>query len=479
MTDKKLDSLLASWPLPERTPLDVDEAAGRVVDALRAGEKPLRSAAIDDATLLSPPLPQRPEEGQTSPREPSAAPGRLTLGGTAVENKMSKERGRDRTSRSSFQELAKLASMPPSAPTPTPPPTSASSSGPTGVVRGEEASSDDSGIVDLKAIATADPAAAQRAQATPLAAEGLFDEDAPPPASATLPAQSAPPTAAAVASAAPPPVTAAPQAAARAAAPGEKKKGGGIVIAIGAIVALSAVAAGGFFVVKSRLHAKETPVAATTVAAPDTAQTAAATATAPAASVADTEPSASDDSTNLDNLPEDSPQKARLRKITATSGKPIAKSTTGTDAKKPPPAGSVDPKLIANIPTGGGGNGNSGDFNDALKHAAGGGMGVGKDATQTAAAVPTGNVPQKPSQGMVVGAIGQVLPKARSCVNEGEPISHATVVFGSMGTVKSVSVSGFAAGRPAEACIKAALGKAKVQPFAEPSYSFPVTIRSN
>ena len=45
------------------------------------------------------------------------------------------------------------------------------------------------------------------------------------------------------------------------------------------------------------------------------------------------------------------------------------------------------------------------------------------------------------------------------------------------GSVQSVSVSGGAAGKPAEACIKGALRGAKVAPFAEPTYTAPITIR--
>ena len=39
--------------------------------------------------------------------------------------------------------------------------------------------------------------------------------------------------------------------------------------------------------------------------------------------------------------------------------------------------------------------------------------------------------------------------------------------------------TGGAAGKPAEACIKSALMKAKVQPFAEPTYTANVTVRHN
>jgi hypothetical protein len=77
----------------------------------------------------------------------------------------------------------------------------------------------------------------------------------------------------------------------------------------------------------------------------------------------------------------------------------------------------------------------------------------------------------------VTGALGAVLPAARACLGPDDPISRAVVVFGSSGVVQSVSVSGGAAGKPAEACIKGALMKAKVAPFAEATYSAPVTIR--
>jgi hypothetical protein len=53
------------------------------------------------------------------------------------------------------------------------------------------------------------------------------------------------------------------------------------------------------------------------------------------------------------------------------------------------------------------------------------------------------------------------------------------VTFQSDGSVQSVSVSGGAAGKPAETCIRAALMKARVPPFASPTFSAPATIRGN
>jgi hypothetical protein len=87
--------------------------------------------------------------------------------------------------------------------------------------------------------------------------------------------------------------------------------------------------------------------------------------------------------------------------------------------------------------------------------------------------------PEKPSTGAVQAALGSVIGGARSCVSGQERPSSATVVFGSDGRVQSVAVSGAAAGTPAAACIRSALEKARVHPFAKPTFSASVTIRPN
>lgn len=92
-------------------------------------------------------------------------------------------------------------------------------------------------------------------------------------------------------------------------------------------------------------------------------------------------------------------------------------------------------------------------------------------------AATAGDLPDKPSTGAVQAAIGSVMGSARACVAGHDEDSRATITFGSDGRVQSVAVSGKAAGTPAEACIKAALGKARVQPFARPSFSVGATIR--
>jgi hypothetical protein len=460
----KLDDMLAKWPMREPTQLEVDEAAERVTAALEAGQLP---ASVDES-LFAPPLPKTTDEGQTSaPR--SSKPG-FAAPGIAVENKMSKDRTRNRTS---FQELAKLATTPPP-PTSSIVPQSPTSSGQTGVLRAKEADTSDSGIVDLKMIASLDPTGAQRAESTPLAASGLFEDESAPPKPAvtaavaqqvmsTSSAPSAPVAASAVAQ---PSVAKAKE---------EKKGGGGVLLVLGGLVTAAAIAAGAFFFIKHQ-KAQQT-VATVTTSAPDKAAEKAptkpqTTATA-AATVAqnDTTPTIDTAAANPD------PSKPMLKfHAKPTSGGGGAATPQETAAA---PTGTVDPKLIANIPTGGAGGG-SGDLAEAMKTAAGGGTGLGQGGGQTDQGPKVaGNVAQRPSQGQVAGAIGSVMPSAKACLGPDDPMSRATVTFQSDGTVKSVSVSGFAAGKPAEACIKSALSKATVAPFAEATYPVPVTIRSN
>jgi hypothetical protein len=123
--------------------------------------------------------------------------------------------------------------------------------------------------------------------------------------------------------------------------------------------------------------------------------------------------------------------------------------------------------------------GSGGDLGAAMKGAVGE---DGKSAPTPAAGsegpqFAAGTVPQKPSQGAITGAIGAVLPGARECLGPDDAVSRASITFTSGGSVQSVSVTGGAVGKPAEGCIKAALGKAKLAPFAEPTYTANVTVR--
>ena len=156
------------------------------------------------------------------------------------------------------------------------------------------------------------------------------------------------------------------------------------------------------------------------------------------------------------------------------SSKPAAPKAEPTAAPPPP-----DPRLIAkDLPPS---TAPSGSLNDALRQAAGA-SGDTSAAPAPAAGGPSyapGSVPQKPSQGAVTGALGAVMQNARACLEPDGPISRATVTFESGGTVQAIRVTGSAAGKPAEACIKAALTQAKVPPFAQSTYMANVTIRPN
>jgi hypothetical protein len=95
------------------------------------------------------------------------------------------------------------------------------------------------------------------------------------------------------------------------------------------------------------------------------------------------------------------------------------------------------------------------------------------DPTQPA----QGSVPLKPSLGAIQGALGAVTPNARGCLGPDDAVSRATITFKSDGSVQSVGVTGGAAGTPAEACIRSALMKAHIPPFAQPTFSTQATIR--
>ncbi|HTQ06864.1 MAG TPA: hypothetical protein VMI54_23565 [Polyangiaceae bacterium] len=100
------------------------------------------------------------------------------------------------------------------------------------------------------------------------------------------------------------------------------------------------------------------------------------------------------------------------------------------------------------------------------------------DALRPAELTSNGSgISDRPSTGAAQAAVGAVLGAARACLAGQPQPSNATLVFGSNGEVTSVNVSGPAAGTPAAACVKGALGKARVQPFAAQSFSLGVTVR--
>jgi hypothetical protein len=86
-------------------------------------------------------------------------------------------------------------------------------------------------------------------------------------------------------------------------------------------------------------------------------------------------------------------------------------------------------------------------------------------------------IAERPSPGAIQAAVGSVMGAARACAAGLAGASRAALTFGSDGLVQAVSVSGPAQGTGAEACIQTALGRARVQPFARPSYTVRLSIR--
>ena len=480
-----LDRALGDWPVASPA---VEEAVTAVRNRLVAAT----DGAPSDA-LFSEPFPAVDGENQENVSgsvrgvgfEGIEAPSSVRAGGKS-EGSMTQqvERRRDRTS---FQELAKLAQTPP--PPSTVPsagaapdslksgPHSAPASNPLswpsapGGAGPWSAADSDSGMVDLKSIAQSDPNAVDRAQATALAKDGLFDDvpagpampapisQAPVAPGSQSPRAEAPPTS--VAAALPASMAAAPAVSVVSAVPmptpqrEEKKKGGGILIGLGLVATLGAMAAGAFFYV-SNAHQAEVAAAPVAVAPPPPV------AQAPTPPAAPTVEAPKQEEPVAVAAPEavDAPKGKHAAKAVAKSaGKPVAAAEAPAEAKEK--AGNI--------------TGLSGSLADEMRKRVG-----PEDAKKNEKMEPaesTAGRQPKPSQGQVQGAIGAVLMKARECLGPDDPVSKANVVFGSSGAVQSVSVSGGAAGKPAEGCVKAALGKAKVPAFADETYSFPVTIR--
>jgi hypothetical protein len=102
---------------------------------------------------------------------------------------------------------------------------------------------------------------------------------------------------------------------------------------------------------------------------------------------------------------------------------------------------------------------------------------AGKPQLRPAELKPVEGISDRPSTGAAQAAVGAVLGAARACLAGQSTPSSATLVFGSDGEVDSVRITGGAAGTPAAACVESALKKARVQPFAAPSFSLGVTVR--
>ncbi len=411
-------------------------------------------AADIDAVLA--PVSLTPEQGE--PKNPSAAPvivGAMSMsdsdnsdpkGSSPPMSQRSSVGPQSMRGRPSLKELAERVSKtpPPSSVVPAPrdsavpPPSAAPSS--LGALAQQVIKA---GVTPLPKPAPSSPPAST---ATPLSVGS-----APPPS--MPPASVAPASTAAPASAVAPviPITAAKKE--------EEKKGSGFAGIAIALVGVAAAAAIFFFLQRDAYKSKpDEPVKqAEAPAAEEPKKDEAAEAPPPEAP-----PSEDDGSVDIDNLAE-------------ASAEPEA---------PPPPTGggAVAPTSTAVADLGPGKEGPTkvnadGTLDEAMRDAAGVDGG-------TAAATPAAedenrpkNIPDRPPTGAVTAAVGSVMGGAKACVAGADEPSKATITFGSSGAVKSVSVGGWAAGKPAASCIQNALKGANVGPFSQPTFVFGVTIR--
>jgi hypothetical protein len=187
---------------------------------------------------------------------------------------------------------------------------------------------------------------------------------------------------------------------------------------------------------------------------------------------------------NAPNQPAEVAVEPRTVRSSRTSSRPVERTTITTGAgqsakaapeqvKLPEPVKAAEPAppplptRAAAEPTG---------LVGAIKKAAGPIELTTPQAVTTSAPTVRGDIPELPGQGAVTGAIGAQRGAARACVEDFEAPSRATIVFGSNGSVQSVSVAGPAAGTKAEGCIRAALSKANVGPFRRATATATATI---
>ncbi|HEY3820794.1 MAG TPA: hypothetical protein VGL81_26705 [Polyangiaceae bacterium] len=436
---RSLDAMLAAWPGRERTAMEWDESAERVLSLVESGEKTRlakASAHVSDEDLLRPPLPIAPGEVQSS------APIETRTEGTGM---TTESRERDRAG---FKDLARMANMAPP-PSSVPPVRSAERSTP-----GEEKKDweTNSGVIDLGAISAKETPAEPAPKALVVAASAV--------AQSTMRSAGNEPKPIAVAR---------DEKAAR-----EEKKKSSPWVTIGGLVAAAAVAGGVFFGMR---HTDVAAIPATVaVAPPPPAATAVVAQPVAAAAPATASPTPTEDrGVDPSSLPPASTGAVAAHGSSAVvvPAKPVAAAG---------PAPTTEPALVATVPTATAAPTGSASLQALMQQAAG----VTSSPTATAATASPdeglpapGSVPLKPSQGAIQGSLGAALPSARACLGPDDPISHATITFKSDGSVQSVGVSGGAAGKPAEACIRTALTRARVAPFAQPTFTATATVRPN
>lgn len=511
--EASIDAALAHWPSTPRSNRAWEDTADRVLARLE-GEPTHRS---EPEPLLEAPLPKEEDEpesvdsrtGDVAARKSgSINPRPLETARAAEERAMmsSEERQRER---STFQNLAKMAN------TPAPP---APSYPPGGAPRSLSPDAN-SGIVDLKVLAALDPFRSLRSKTLPLAQSPA--RETPPVAPAPhdpMPSSDAGP--AMFDGALPPPTYEAPShvspwgpsgvhggtlnelvpeeldesaleeepqspepsprpgrnvsallASARAqlAEPppvAQEKKPNLVVIGTWG-VAIVAAAAAVFFYVKGSPDAPAPTAAATTTESP-----------AEAAPEKDKEPVVA----SADDLPiAPSPtSETKTKSVVAAkpAAPPVAAPRVTKAASTPAPEKAQEekvaaaPKATATAKSGV----SASDLANLTSEPESRPAPKQETADSTGSQAP-GNMPLRPAPGEITTAVGKVLPNARACLSIDAPVSYATIVFESAGKVRSIAVTGGAEGKPAEGCIRSALGQIKLQPFFEPTFTARVTVR--
>ncbi|MBX3224855.1 MAG: hypothetical protein KF795_30345 [Labilithrix sp.] len=236
---------------------------------------------------------------------------------------------------------------------------------------------------------------------------------------------------------------------------------GGRRIAIGATLAIAAIA-GAVAFVRARGASETSAVAAAATAEPRAIVEAPSAAPAPTP-IAEA-PAAL--GVNMEELP------TVASAATASVAHPITARVTGGPAKAPSGGEPAPAATLTEAALEAAGPSAAGQLGDAMRGA------VGPRETATGAGTETTSGPHasqvRPSPGAVVGALGSVLPAARACLGPDAPIRSGLVVFKSDGTVARVELRG---SKPEDECVRSALSKAKVAPFADDTFSTRVTVR--
>jgi hypothetical protein len=502
-----LDRALGAWPTPRKTEQEWEHFAHRIDARVALTKRPKSLQYVSDEELLGTPLPEDkkgsislPGDAQRHAAPPEApvlnGPGAEVAG--IAEGSMGQstfERERDRRG---FRELAKLAGPEPRAKANT-----ISGIRRTTSLGAAGSTENDSGMVDLEVLSSQDPGAVDRASVTPLASAALFEDEAPralPSAPSSRPAVPPPPSSRSAVKPGPiasptalRPMTSAPATLPAGIAPvplvavvGPARSKRSPVGAIGAVIGLASIAAGAFFVVRS-----SAPPSASTASVAGPAHVTAEPASAVVAKAPPVQP-APDPGVDPMSLPKQGQGQIASNHAAAAHSWHSAHAGAQVIAAKPEPKETPDaPVAVAKADS------------DSTSKAAPAPAAKAPEAAPAAAvpannallaaimssapakapvganAAPTPGAPtaQRPSQGQITGALSAVLPGARACLGDDDEPSRAHVVFGSDGAVQSVAITGFAVGKPSEACIKTALTKAHVPPFAEATYGATVTVR--